>query len=202
MLVAPRKPRSPDGEWKTVLGAQFLFAPIDRPMLMRARRAAREASQIEGDEEAAGALIDPIAAIEEMGDAMSRALIMDGTKGWRDVGIAKLDDDGEPERDEEGEPIFDLLPFTADNLALVLSDPVTFEAIDNEYVVPFVLRERERAAPGNVFSASPNGTGGAETPGNGTATSPAKPSRAGGARSAPTSLRKPAPRRKKKSGGS
>lgn len=198
MLVAPARPKTPEGDWQTILGAQFLFAPIDRPMLMRARRAAREASQAEDAEEVGS----PIDMIEEMGDAMSRALIMDGMKGWRDVAAAALDDDGEPRSDNDGEPVFHLLPFTPENLALILSDPVTFEAIDNAYVVPFILRERERTAPGNALSASPNGIGEAATPAKDIATSPAKRSGARGAGSARTPRKSRGPSKKRTSGAS
>lgn len=195
MLVAPPRPSAPEGDWLPILGSQWRFAPIDRPMLMRARRAARAASQDASEEgEHVGSPIDPIAAIEEMGDAMSRALIMDGAREWRDVAAAPVDGDDEP--------VFEPLEFTAENLAFILSDPVIFEAVDEAYVVPFVLRERARAEPGNVFTASPSGTGEAGTPESGTAISPARRSRAGGAGSARTSSKSRGTKRKKASGAS
>lgn len=181
LVVAPAAPA--EGEWRTVMGADFLFAPIDRPMLIRARRAAREVSRAEAGDEAVSA----IDMIEDMGDAMSRALILEGLKGWRHVATAALGEDGQPRTDKEGDPVFHVLAFTPENVALVLSDPVIFEAIDAAYVAPFVLRERERAEPGNAFAASPTGTGEAATPASDTATSPAKHSEDSAAESAPTS---------------
>lgn len=197
MLVA----RRPAGEtWTPVMGAKVLFAPIDRPMMMRARRAARETSLEDtlGDAEPLSALD----MLDEMGDAMSRALITEGAKDWQEVVLQRLDDDGVPVLDDDENPIFDGLAFSAENLALVLSDPVAFEAFDAAYVVPFVMRERERAEPGNGSSASPGGTGGAAMPASNTASKAARPRQGGGAKSARTSRTSRKPRPRKASGGS
>lgn len=153
MLVVS-KPAEP--AWAPVMGAEVLFTPINRPMLMRARRAARAVSA--GDD--AETTLSPIDMLEEMGDAMSRALIMEGATDWR--GVCLMADEGDESPGED-------MAFSADNLALALADPVTFEAFDTAYVVPFVMRERERAEPGNVSAASPSGTGEAATPDSDTA---------------------------------
>lgn len=195
MLVV-RKPKGE--EWTPVMGAKVLFAPIDRTMVMRARRAAREVSAAETDDDGTSA----IDMIEEMGDAMSRALITEGTRGWRDVASQQFDEDGEPVLTSDGDPVFDLLPFTPENLAIVLSDPFTFEAFDAAYVVPFVTAEREREEPGNASAASPNGTGAAAMPDSDTANKPAPRKRGAAATSARTSSRNRRPRPKKASGAS
>lgn len=195
MLVV-RKPRGE--EWTPVMGASVLFAPIDRPMLMRARRATRAVSVAEADDDGTSA----IDMLEEMGDAMSRALITEGTQGWRDVASQQFDDAGEPVLTAGGNPVFDLLPFTPENLAIVLSDPVTFEAFDAAYVVPFVTAEREREEPGNASAASPNGTGAAATQDSDTASKPAPRKRGGAVTNARTSSRNRKPRPKKVSGAS
>ena len=197
MLVAPAKP--PEPAWTPVMGAEVLFEPITRGMLIRARRAARAASQAEAPDGATP--LTSIDMLEEMGDALSRALITEGAKDWRAVAVQQFAD-GEPVLDADEQPVFEPLPFSAENLALVLSDPVTFEAFDAAYVVPFMLKERERAEPGNGSAASPSGTGEAATQGNATATSPAKRQTGGGARRASTSSKSRATKPKKTSGGS
>lgn len=185
MLIV-RKPQEP--AWTPVLGAEVLFAPIDRAMLIRARRAAREAANSEADDER-----PTIDLLDEIGDAMSRALIMEGVKDWRGVCLMADDRDDGTGTD---------LPFSAENLLLVLADPVTFEAFDDAYVVPFVTRERQRGEPGNVSAASPNGTGEAAMPDSDTASFPVPPQADAGAQPAPTSSTKRGRRRKKGSGES
>jgi hypothetical protein len=182
--------RKPKGDaWTPVMGAEVLFAPIDRPMLMRARRAARAVSAAEADDDGTSA----IDMLEEMGDAMSRALIVEGVRDWR--GVCLMADDADSGVGED-------LPFSAESLAMALADPVTFEAFDAAYVVPFVTAERERAEPGNAFAASQNGTGAAATPDSDIASKPARPTRGVGATSARTSPTNRKPRRKKASGAS
>lgn len=174
MLVAPSQ--APVAAWIDVLGAGFLFDPISRSMLIRARRAGREVSQAQAEEALAGGeALPPLELIEELGDAVSRVLITLGLKGWRDVFVVALDDAGDPVTDGHGDPVFDLLEFTPENVATLLADPVIFEALDAAYVVPFIVRERERAAPGNAFAASPTGIGEAAMPASDTASSPAPP---------------------------
>lgn len=190
--------RKPQGDsWTPVLGARVLFAEIDRPMLMRARRAAREVSAAEDPDDGRSA----IDMLEEMGDAMSRALIIEGARDWADVAVQLLGDAGVPLL-VDGQPVFEALAFNAENLAIVLADPVTFEAFDAAYVQPFVQREREREEPGNGSAASQNGTGVAAMPASDIASKPARPTPAGGATNARTSSRNPRPKRKKASGAS
>ncbi|TCP30693.1 hypothetical protein [Sphingomonas sp. BK235] len=200
MLIANRAAPAP--VWTPVMGAEVFFEPITRTMLIRARRAAREASQAELAETLEGA--EPMSAIdmiEEMGDAMTRALIMEGVKDWRDVFVAAVDDAGEPLL-IEGDPVFDLLPFSPENLALVLSDPIAVDAFEEAYITPFVMRERQRAEPGNGSAASPSGIGEAATRGSDSATSHARPPRGAAARRAPTSSTSPRAKRKRTSGAS
>lgn len=182
--------RKPKGDaWTPVMGAEVLFAPIDRPMLMRARRAARAVSASDGVDDGTSA----VDMLEEMGDAMSRALIVEGTRDWR--GVCLMADEAD---DGAGEA----LPFSAENLAMALADPMTFEAFDEAYVVPFVTAERERAEPGNAFAASQNGTGAAATPDSDTASKPAPRKPGAGATNARTSPKSRKPRPKKASGAS
>jgi len=182
--------RKPKGDvWTPVMGAEVLFAPIDRPMLMRARRAARAVSIAEPDDDGTSA----IDMLEEMGDAMSRALIAEGVRDWRGVCVMA---------DESDEGAGEVLEFSADNLAMALADPVTFEAFDAAYVIPFVQREREREEPGNAFAASPNGIGAAAMPDSDTASKPAPRKRGGAATNARTSSKSRRPRPKKASGES
>lgn len=186
-MLLVRKPQGP--AWTPVMGAEVLFAPIDRSMLMRARRAARNVSAAETEDDGTSALD----MLEEMGDAMSRALITEGAQDWR--GVCLMADEGD---DGAGEP----LPFSADNLAMALADPVTFEAFDAAYVVPFVTAEREREEPGNAFAASPSGIGAAAMPDSDTASKPAPRKRGAAATSARTSSKNRRPRPKKASGES
>lgn len=194
MLVIQTKPAAP--AWTQVMGGEVLFAPIDRPMVLRARRKVREVSQDAGED------IDALDVLDLMGDAMSRALITEGAQDWRGVFQQRFDDDGEPVLDGDGKPIFDELPFSAEMLTAALSDPVTFDAFDAAYVVPYVMRERERAAPGNGSPASPNGIGEAGTPASDIVTSRASRRKAGAARNARTSSMKRKPKPKKTSGAS
>lgn len=194
MLVVQAKPTGP--VWTPVMGAEVLFAPIDRPMVLRARRKVRAVSQEAGED------IDTLDVLDLMGDAMSRALITEGTKDWRGVLQQRLDDAGEPLLDGEGAPIFDALPFSAEMLAAALADPVTFDAFDAAYVVPYVMRERERAAPGNGSPASPNGIGEAGMPASNIATSRASRRKGAAARNARTSSTKHKPKPKRTSGAS
>jgi|GEM_PF-6054936 len=175
--------------WTPVMGALVLFAPVDRSMLLRARRAARSASEGEANDDQAST----IDVVEEMGDAMSRALILEGARDWS--GVCMMADEGD---DGAGEN----LPFSRENLELALADPVTFEAFDAAYVVPFVMRERERAEPGNDSAASPGGTGGAAMPGSDTASSPAVAATVDVARRARTSSTSRGRKPKRASGAS
>ncbi|MBM3929147.1 MAG: hypothetical protein FJ335_11940 [Sphingomonadales bacterium] len=198
MLVARPQQAGVEPVYIPVMGAEVLFAPIDRAMLRRARRAALRAR---GDEDAAtGPERSASEQIEELGDAFSHALIVEGVRDWRAVGVQRMD--GDVPVLVHGEPVFDDLPFTADNLAMVLSDPIAFDAFDDAYVIPFVTAERQIAAPGNGFAASPSGIGEAGTRASGTVTSAAKPKRQGGAGAVRTDCTKPKRTAKKTFGGS
>jgi hypothetical protein len=182
MLVA-RRPAGP--EWKTLMGAQVQFAPIDRAGLRRARRAAL--AVLGRDEHEGSEAASAEEQMAELGDALSHALLMQGITDWKNVCLMADGDDAGP-----GE----VLECTDENKALVLSDPLTFEAFDAAYVIPFVVRERAK----NAFAASPSGIGAAATEANGTAASPAKPAPKGGAKNAPTG-RKPRRTKTPKSSG-
>lgn len=173
MLIAPKVPTGP--EWKPIMGAQFLFDPIDRPLIRRARRAALKAM---GEDEHGPEPEDDLESLETLGDAISHAIIMGGVRDWKDVGQQRFDDEGAPVLDEDDKPIFDVLPFSAENLALILTDAPTFDAIDAVYVMPYAQRQRVK----NASAASPSGIGGAATPDSDTASSAATPPRKGGAK--------------------
>lgn len=144
MLVAQKPQAEP--VWTPVMGASVLFAPITRPMLRRARRSALEALGVDGADGGEAASIAE--QMEELGDALSFALIMAGAIDWRDVCLMGDDDD-------TGAGI--ALDCTADNKAMLLADALTFEAFDAAYIIPYVQRERERAAPGKESSPSQDG---------------------------------------------
>jgi hypothetical protein len=188
MLVVSKKADGP--AWLSVMGAQVLFAPIDRKMMRAARRAAVKSLRGEDAEEGEEAADAPAAEqLEELGDALSVALILAGARDWKDVCLmAGPDDEG------AGEP----LAFSRENLEHALSDPLTFEAFDQAYVMPFVMRERTK----NVSAASQSGTGEAAMPGDDTASSPAKRAKRAGASSARTGSKSRTPRKRKVSGRS
>lgn len=190
MLIAQKQPAGP--AWKTIMGAQVLFAPIDRAMLRRARRAALKALGRHDEAAAADQTEDQaIEQLEELGDALSLALIMEGAQDWRDVARQLLDENDAPILDTTGQPQFETLDFSAENLAATLSDPIVFEAFDAAYVVPFAARERAK----NGSAASPNGTGVAGTRANDTVSSRAARRKAAAAKRAPTASK---PRKSKK----
>lgn len=198
MLIAQKQQTEP--VWTAVMGASVLFAPITRPMLRRARRAALEALGVEGSVDGEAASVAE--QMEELGDALSYALIVAGAQDWRDVGRAVEDGEGQPVLDTEQQPTFEALPFTTANLAGVLSDALAFEAFDAAYVIPYVQRERERAAPGKGLPLSQNGTGPAGAAETTTAGSRARPRKAATAKSVRTPSMKPPRKRKKLSGAS
>ncbi|MFV1919137.1 hypothetical protein VPH46_06860 [Sphingomonas sp. MJ1 (PH-R8)] len=188
MLVVSKKAEGP--AWLPVMGAQVLFDPIDRKMMRAARRAAVKALRGEDAAEADEAGDAPASEqLEELGDALSVALILAGALDWKDV--CRMADG---EDTSAGEP----LPFSRENLEHALSDPLIFDAFDQAYVMPFVMRERTK----NVSAASQSGTGEAATPESGTASSPAKPEKAAGAKPVRTGSKSPTPRKRKASGKS
>lgn len=189
MLVAQKPQTEP--VWTPVMGASVLFAPITRPMLRRARRAALEALGVEGAED--GEARSVAEQMEELGDALSYALIMAGTLDWRDVYVMADDDD-------TGAGV--ALECTDENKAMLLADALTFDAFDAAYVVKYSMVERERAAPGKGSSPSQDGISTQATGGTTTVGSPAPLATATDAASAPTSSTKRRRKPKKTSGTS
>ncbi len=189
MLVAHKPQAEP--VWTPVMGASVLFAPITRPMLRRARRAALEALGTEGAE--GGETATVAEQMEELGDALSYALIIAGALDWRDVCVMSDDDD-------TGAGV--ALECTPENKAMLLADALTFEAFDEAYVVPYVQRERERAAPGKESSPSQDGISTQATGEPIIAGSPAALATATDAASAPTSSTRRKRKPKKTSGTS
>jgi hypothetical protein len=188
MLVVSKKADGP--AWVPVMGAQVLFDPIDRKMMRAARRAAVKAMRGDDAAEADDAGDAPASEqLEELGDALSVALILAGARDWKDVCRMADGDDAGP-----GEA----LPFSRENLEHAISDPLIFDAFDQAYVMPFVLRERTK----NVSAASQVGTGEAAMPENDTASSPAKGAKRAGASSARTGSKSRTPRKRKVSGRS
>lgn len=189
MLIVHKPQAEP--VWTPVMGASVLFAPITRPMLRRARRTALDALGVEGAEGGEGKSVAE--QMEELGDALSRAMIMAGILDWRDVCVMTDDDD-------TGAGI--ALDCTDENKAMLLADALTFEAFDAAYVIPYVQRERERAAPGKESSPSQDGISAQATGETITVVSPAPLATATDAASAPTSSTKRKRKPKKTSGTS
>lgn len=187
MLVVSTK--APQPEWLPVLSASVLFAPIDRNMVLRAKRAVREVAAAEPQDSQRSS----IDLIEDMGDALSRVLILEGARDWRDVVAEREGDDGQL--------VSESLAFSRETLEQALADPITFDAFDAAYVQPFLARERQREAPGKDSPRSPDGTGTKAPEEQTIATSPA-PATAADATSAPTASTKPKRQRKRTSGAS
>jgi hypothetical protein len=172
--------------WLPVVGGEVLFAPIDRTLVRRARRKALEqlGRDVHGPS-AEGETDDFVIQMEDLGDALSCAMIIEGAQDWKG---AMQEVDGK----------FVTLPFSREALADMLADPVYFDALDTAYVLPYVMREREK----NVSAVSPNGTGEAATAGNGTASTAAAPKPKAGAKRARTASKSRKPTRAKASGTS
>lgn len=172
-------------EWLPVIGGRVQFAPIDRPLVRRARRAALKVLGRDTHGPTVSDGEDIVLEMEDLGDALSCAMILEGAKDW-EGGMQEV----------EGE--FVPLPFSRDALADMLADPVYFDALDTAYVLPYVMREREK----NVSAVSPNGTGEAATAENGTASTVATPKPKVGAKRARTASKSRKPPRAKASGTS
>lgn len=164
-------------EWREILpGVRVEFEPITIKAVRAARKAAATALGVDPDD------------IEEAGDQLTRELLRRGIRAWEGVG------------DEAGE----LLPISAEAIDMALDDPTFFQAADQAYVHPYIMRNAEK----NGSSASPNGTGEAGTHAKGTATSTAATRKADAARrtpkrgkkAAPISKTSRAPKRARKSG--
>lgn len=174
-------------EWRPVIGGEILFAPIDRALVRRARRAAMKAlGRDEHGPEPVGSADDVTIMLEDLGDALSHAMILEGACDWR--GAVQAIGDGQ----------FEPIPFSRDALADLLADPVYFDALDAAYVLPYAMREREK----NGFAASPNGTGEAATPESGTATTAATPKPPADAKPAHTASTRSRAKKRKASGTS
>lgn len=132
-------------------GVRIRVAPITRATWREARRAAAAALRASG--ETGEAAISGENA-EAAGDEMSRVLIERGIIEWEGV----ADQDGAP------------LPVTPEAIALLLDDPARFDAIDQAYILPWLLRDAE----GNGSAGSPNGISTKATPARITASRRAK----------------------------
>lgn len=142
LKLIERKP-----EWTEVLpGVRILFTPITRVAIKAARR--KVAELLRESEVANGG-----AEIDEIGDVLSAELMQRGILDWEGVG------------DAEGV----VTPVTPANVALLLADPIAFEAIERAYITPWVMQSAEK----NGLSASPNGIGEAATGAADTASSAA-----------------------------
>jgi hypothetical protein len=173
----------PGPEWLTLIPAagkvpavRGQFAPASRSMKRRAQHEARK-----GIDGATVDLLD-VCDLADIGDAFSRSLIRQALLAWEGIG------------DVDGKPI----EVTPEAVELFLADERLFEAADALYVMPIVLRDREK----NGYAASPNGTGKAATPAKDTARSRVGRTRAKGAESARTARTSPRRPRGKKSGSS
>ncbi|VXC63509.1 hypothetical protein [Sphingomonas sp. AX6] len=167
--------------WLPVVGGEVLFAPIDRTLVRRARRKALEqlGRDVHGPS-AEGETDDFVIQMEDLGDALSCAMILEGAQDWKGAM-------------EEVDGTFVPLTFSREALADMLADPVYFDALDAAYVMPYVRREREK----NVSAASPNGSGAAAIGAKGTASTAATPkpkAAAKRARTASTSLKRSKPK--------
>lgn len=146
-------------EWREILpGVRVEFDPITIKGVRAARKAAGEALGINPDD------------IEEAGDQLSRELLRRGIRAWEGVG----DHDGGP------------LVVTPETIAMALDDPTFFQAADQAYVLPYVMRGAEK----NASSGSPSGIGVAGTLANGTATSTAATRKAAAAPQTPRPAKK------------
>ncbi len=152
------------------------FAPQPSPLSLRAARRAAAAEMRNGGPEAE----------ERAGDAFSAAVIRHNLRAWTGIGGA----DGEPveptpdrEIRNEADEVTGVEPGT---ISAFLADPRLFEAADEKYVLPWVLKDAE----GNGLSASPSGTGEAGTQADDIASSSATPGGPDDAASAPTKSKK------------
>lgn len=135
--------KKPEPEWLDILpGVRVLFAPVSQPAWRAARRASAAiwAADSTGDNKQD--------AIENAGEAFSRALIERAILDWEGVGDA----DGSP------------LKADAESISMFLDLPQCFEACDRAYVMPIVLLATE----GNVSAALPDGTSAAAMQANDT----------------------------------
>jgi len=135
-------------------------------------------------------------AIEEAGDAFSKAIIRLNITGWEGIG----DQDDQPVeptpdvemRGEAGE-IVSVEPGT---ISAFIAEPRLFEAADREYVMPWTKLDAEK----NGYAPSLAGTSAGAMPEDDTATTPAAPKSPDDVTSAPTADTKPKRKPAKPSG--
>lgn len=173
-------------DWHAVMGGRIKFAPINRALVRRARRVALKAlDRDEHGPEPQGDAADIAVQIEDLGDALGHAIIMEGALDW-DGALEEVD----------GE--YRAIEFSREALADMLADPVYYDAADAAYVMPYVMREREK----NVSAVSPSGIGEAVTQGSDTVSTAVKPKRPAGAKRARTGSTRSKPRTAKARGKS
>lgn len=156
-----------------VPGVRVRFARASRSLKRRAQVAASGLLGEAGENEHH----DPL-NLADAGDAFSEEMIRRGIVEWEGIG------------DAEGST----LPVSPEAIEMFIADPDLFDRADQLYVLPEVLRDAEK----NGLSASPAGTGEAETPAADIASSAA--AAATDAASAPTSSRNRKPKPGRKSG--
>jgi len=159
---------SNEPEWLELFdGVRAQFRPITRAAVRAARRVA-------------GAILVADPEDDEIkhqsGEAYSAELIRRGLIAWE--GIA----------DRTGKKA---LAFTPEGVEEFIADAALFEAADQKYVMPFVLKEAEK----NGFSGSRDGTSAGRTPAKRTARTATTP-----AKSVPTTSKRRAPAKAKPSG--
>jgi hypothetical protein len=183
---------TPEPVTKTLIAAhgdrpavKVTFNPQPSPLSLRAARRA-----------VAAVLQRDPGAIEEAGDAFSRALLRFNILGWEGIGdqhdkpveptpdVDIRGDDGAIIRTETG------------TISAFIAEPRLFEAADREYVLPWTKLDAEK----NGFAPLPAGTSAGAMPADDTVTTPAMPSGSDGATSAHTVSTKPKPKRAKRSG--
>lgn len=146
--------------WIDALGGGFLMAPVSHAGLAAGRAAAAEVRAEAGESDE----LSPETA-RAAGNAMSRGMILEGMVDWRDM----VDS-------ETGEPV----PLTRAALEAALEDPILFELLEVEYVLPYWARLTEK----NGSSSSPNGIGAGAMPAMDIASRSAKKSAGGAAKAA------------------
>jgi hypothetical protein len=133
-------------------GVNIQVRPITVAMRLAAREAVREAYRVAGD--------DPLARFDAEA-AYARALARYGIVAWQ--GVADADEKE--------------LEVTPENVDLAMANEAFYSFVERMYVLQAIATESEK----NVSAPSPNGTGGAKTPGKATAATVRHP-----ARNAPT----------------
>lgn len=148
-------------EWKELLpGVSFEFLPASRQLILGARRAVRKWLEDNPDQDS-----------DQTGEIFSEALLQAAITGWKGLG------------DDQGE----MLVYSPDLIPAVLADATLFDAAEREYVIPVILRDREK----KISAPSSNGTGTKATAAKTTVSSAVKPKRTGAAKNARTGKTSP-----------